>query len=132
MDWKEFFKPNKKKIIVFAILAILAFSSVYFIDDKLSEGEGCRLQCCAFKSIRIPFFPVQAKLNGCVAWDREYIAIYDDGTLAIGGRNTLYHVIEGPQYYVIIPLSIIYWYLLSCIILFGYNKYKKTSKKVEV
>jgi len=100
MKWKEFFKPNFKRIIIFAIIFIF---SVLTIKEP---PKGC-CSCC----------PIWAGL--CIA---SCCSCYN----AVAWP---YFLIAQTMDFFGIIISIIYWYLLSCFIVWIYDNYKIGRKK---
>lgn len=91
MNWKEFLKPDFKKIIIFAIIIILLFLlSITIYRSYPSTGYPLPIQKVV--SLGEPGRPVMLT------------AEYD---------------------YINILINLVIWYLISCVIIFIYNKYKK-------
>ena len=95
MNWKEFLKPDWKKIVIFVILFILfsfLMNNPFYIEDK------------GFPLVYLDF------------------AVYGPSLLASG---TLIDY-RGPIFSIMnLVVDFIFWYLLSCLIIWVYNKVKK-------
>jgi len=111
MNWKEFLKPERRKLI---IVFIAIFSSLAFlIASNFVHVPASPLEDTIFKIIvtinsifyipLIPFIPIF-----------QYLA--NTSNLNLGGTygNILYLIVEGVS-----------WYFISCLIIWIYNKVKK-------
>jgi len=106
MNWKEFFKPYKRKIIITIILSITAgllwFGGVglFFGSENLNETNPVRnfliIMGFLIAYVSYVFWPI-------------FIFAYSNGLL----------------FFILIPFNFIYWYILSCLIVWIYDKYKK-------
>ena len=95
MNWKEFFKPNKEKIIVSIIVGLLLyFAAPYTIQKNILGG--------IYIPILIPIILLMGITCG--------------GDFCVGGSF---------EYGLLVILGIIYTYLLSCLIVWVYDKVKK-------
>ena len=121
MEWKEFLKPNKSKIIVFIIVILLAFIATRQF-----------LRTLEFDS------------NPCDTYTADvgyYLPLYLPVTLVDGIYNTIYckdfmcdshsmcKRIPSYLYYFEFILEFIYLYLISCLIIFIYTKIKYSFNK---
>jgi len=96
MNWKEFLKPDWRKIVVFVILFILSsFISAYFNTIYSAIGF-----CSSIKA----GFPL--------AFNTEISGI------ECGGDSSNFDIFS-------FILDIIFWYLLSCLIVWIYDKFRK-------
>jgi len=89
VNWKEFLKPDKKKIILMIIFLLATF---FFSNVCMGPGG------IAYNLILAPFY------------------IYNKGT-------GIYSLCTWN--FIPLLLSFIYWYLLSCLIVWIYKKIKK-------
>ena len=111
MDWKEFFKPNKWKIILAIILLMIGFWIGLSIQTKYfckchdpPECTGC------------PKIPISSQIITMIlllplilgSWFQEILSLTSILTQSI-----------------ILILGIAYYYLISCILLHLYSKFKK-------
>jgi hypothetical protein len=97
MNWKEFLKPDWRKLFIVIILGLLSY--FYGVDycymPPCPEGMGCAQAC----SIRAnPFL-----------WGPGFIFFGHDAAKQISS----------------VILGIVYWYLISCLIVWIYYKLKK-------
>jgi hypothetical protein len=97
MNWKEFLKRDPKKMIIVTILGY--FSYLYGLDfcymPPCPEGMGC-VQVCGYRAN--PFL-----------WGPGFIFFGHGEAKLIS----------------LIILGIIYWYLISCLIVWIYDRLKK-------
>ena len=107
----EFFKPSKSKLITFFIIVILA--NIPFIGYFILMASCLPPVVCV--NFVHKFNPI---LNGIFfLWGGE-----DDIPLA-----TYSHSGTGNTYYILMVINILYWYLLSCVLVFIYKKFKKNK-----
>ncbi len=108
MRWKEFFKPTKWKI--FMIFIIFLFSLVlFFIAVRLNGG-----------------------LEGDMMGAPGHLIMYVLGAIYLPFAVYIRLIPELSSYlllYVIWGITLLYLYLLSCIVFFIYNKPKSNKKK---
>lgn len=116
MDWKKFIKPDLKKIIVLIVLFVL-FSALQWhsIYGKCDIYQGLTKGSFGFSFI--------LKMSGLVATDVNYcwglpLPIYGQFSMVVEELAT-------EIFYVNIIINLIFWYLISCIIISAYNRYKK-------
>ena len=90
MDWKEFLKPDWKKIVITVILTILTnwilFPSFFWIEFDINPYINCLGENCYVKPAKIPN--------------------------------------------ILILILFVFYYLLSCFIVWVYNKHLKKTKKI--
>jgi hypothetical protein len=135
MNWKEFFKPDWRKI---AVLVIIVFLGLFDWINILNDCESPFFGQCAdypFKhhpsltpGLFLPFIfdegciePNQ-KINNIISWECRpniWKLEMERGTYCEANCNVNYlsYVYTG-----------IYWYLLSCLIVWIYNKVKVKKK----
>jgi len=113
MKFKDFIKPTKRKLIIFLVIAILA--NLPFIGYfKITTGCPPPILCTNFANIFNPVLnPVFFLFGG-----------QDDIPIATYSYSGI-----GEIYYALMILNIIYWYILSCVIILIYNKIKKPKAK---
>ena len=132
MNWKQFLKPDWRKIAIFAVFIILFLfteklvkeSILYYFSNQCLGGpcDGCMGNVCTFGSIKIYFYNnFEIKLLPLVILDpfrlfldyRFFIPwnYEDNSTFSLG--------------YIIYPITIFYSYLLSCLIVWVYDKFRK-------
>jgi len=123
MDWKEFFKPNKWKIILAILLfflMILSSSVQYQFVRRCEPGSECPQPLIA----SLP--TVVVNVLGFPASLEPLIMLHDKGIIP---NEVYYNRIN--RILLAIPLgfipNIIYLYVLSCLIIYIVNKLK--SKK---
>jgi len=113
MKVKEFLWPDKKKLVVFVIIALLAMSiGVGYISPW---GMG----------------PIEQTFYNPIFW-LPVLLIYGRIVTTGYGDNPLKLLFQiHPGFSVGAILSIPYWYLLSCLLVSTYNKLKTKGKKHE-
>jgi hypothetical protein len=104
-ELKKFLKPDLRKIVVFAIIAIISWCLLYFTFILVGETIPVWLIAINFV-LWLPLFIFYLLMIGSASL---FIDIYTTGIIAW-------------------VFSIFYWYLLSCLIVFGYNKFRKRTK----
>jgi len=115
MNFKDFIKPTKRKLIIFLIIAILA--NIPFIGYfKITTGCPPPILCTNFTNIFNPLLnPLFFLFGG-----------EDDAPIATYSYSGI-----GEIYYVLMILNIIYWYIVSCLIILIYNNIKKSKTKLK-
>ncbi len=97
MNWKEFLKPNRRKIMIMVLIIIFGLAGFGLL---IVEGGICPIVC------------------GLIGYE-----VYT--TCAMVAK--IYLLLYAPlsfRYY-LIPLNFVYWYILSCIIIWIYDRVKK-------
>jgi len=107
VKWKEFLKPDWRKIVVFVIIVTLSFLTIV----KIRVGERWHYELNPIFWIADLFFNFRFFI-GWVVEERVW--------------PTLPPMDEWAIYYTL--LHSVYWYLLSCLIVCIYDKYKKKKK----
>jgi len=126
MNLKQFLKPDWRKIVVFVVLAILTFGSK-IISDMYTKVCACY------------------EIGGCVCEPRSIVGIISDASyiilflpIAFVDLNVHYliqgglgEVLNFLSFWIYIKLIIggIWLYLISCLIIWIYEKFKKVKKK---
>lgn len=109
----EFFKPTKSKLITFLIIAILAnipFIGYFIIMTSCPPPIFCLNFVHKFNPLLNPIF---------FLWGGE-----DDTPIA-----TYSHSGTGNTYYILMVINFVYWYLLSCVLVFIYKKFRKNKTR---
>jgi hypothetical protein len=114
MKWKEFFKPTMIKIILFLILAIPTslFFGHHTYKSIWSIGFPFGIHGCNFLSNNTP----------SICYPRPFYEIFN---IDVDLNNNSQWRLEG------ILLNIVFWYLISCLIVWIYNKTKKKKTQSE-
>jgi hypothetical protein len=131
MNLKEFFKPTKNKIILFIIIAIIG--EFLLLPVFVNMGSLCALHpnndpCKQY------YYPMWESCGHCglptTIDNIKTIAIYSFYPLANVGRIIAYFL---PLFGLILnqALAITYWYLLSCVLIFIYNKIFNKDKPIK-
>jgi len=108
-NWKEFLKPTVKKINWTISIVLIAFATLYFFGVR---GMGCNFNYpCSLNDISELIFPLLFPLH--------FVFIFG---LKISTNIEIIDTIIGIIY---ISITVFYWYLISCIILFKYEKFRK-------
>jgi len=131
--FKQFLKPDKRKIVIFAVIIILANLPVIGYTTAPSLCEPCEPlpDCCPDKMIlNIIFYPLLQYFSG------HYLKI-SDWTYGIPTLGIIRYLIWWPSignisttfvsFFLLIG-NIIYWYLISCLIVWIYDKVEKKKK----
>lgn len=116
MNWKDFFKPNLVKVLVIIFLIIISFT--FGVRSESSSPE-------QITQIDLPY--TKTYFNP-VLW-----LSYGLGTTCPGSEpfcfiewtsnvNITTVILNTPVQFV---GTLVYWYLISCLILFLYSKFKK-------
>lgn len=115
MNYKEFLKPNLGKILIFIIIISLS-CSIGIKKENWSPQELIALPC------------ISTDLNPIFWW--PYYLAYNDFhfcILEITGESLSDKLIqENP---ILLGITLIYWYLLSCIIFSVYKKLRGKKRK---
>lgn len=112
MDWKGFLKPNWRKIIVFIIISVIIFLGLGFLGMIAFSGIHETIGPPTFeKDLFFVYFSIitlPAQIISTIFYP-DYIS---KSSLEVVGWT----------------LNLIYWYLLSCLIVWGWNKYRGKKK----
>lgn len=104
MNLKEFLKPDWRKIVItlvfFFCYSYLFFSSLYFTPPLETYREPSELENILFKLLGFPTFVASIFVKGGFGIDQTYMIL---------------------SFFV----TIFYWYLLSCLVVWVCNKVKK-------
>lgn len=112
MNWKEFLKPQKKKLTLFIIIIVISCIFGFFYMPLIGGFVVYR------NVFLIPFGSQELKCNGGCSVPQEC----PEEMVLCPIRNIIDYLLNEPHYFVI---TVIYWYLLSCIIIWIYDKVKK-------
>jgi hypothetical protein len=123
MNWKEFLKPNWRKIVIFVIIGIISVLILAYYTFMNTCAGGCVSPNCGQLHCRIrittliliPSFPLLTT---------NFTNVGDDVNVELSFWSL------GPNWQVVLVTSIIYWYLLSCLIVWIYDKFRKPKKIV--
>ncbi len=97
MKWKEFFKPTKGKIIIFVIISLFIFGKIFLYEDLIIR------QGYPSTGYPLPFYNI----------------------INLGVPGGPVGPLEAQPNFVNLAINLIFWYLISCLIFWGYNKVKK-------
>ncbi len=108
MEWKEFLKPDWKKLIVFFVLIFIILN-----EDWITISLEGTLVIWIYNIFYIfhPFF-------------RTFKLCYSGSSLC----HKMFEDILGPLVAITKFLDFLYLYLISCLIIWIYDKYKKKKK----
>jgi len=114
MQWKEFFKPTKWKIILLIALLIITFFLGFFERSNCfidSNGEEiCRK--CGLEGVFNPILrPISFLLSNV------YMGLIESGNLQVCGASL--------TFYSLLPFDLVYLYIISCTIIYIHKKFKK-------
>lgn len=105
MDWKSFFKPTIEKIVFFTIIFIMSCLGTLTLPDLILRKNIFCLEC-----------PDSFYIKRAIGLP---IPFYSSGSNELGGQGFSY--LE----YKFLIFDIIFWYLVSCLILRFYEKNEK-------
>ena len=133
MNWKQFLKPNIKKVII--IFIILLLGNAPYIGTFRGEKTGCVCPLCVGCICDCPEdISFEFQLNP-VFWPPflRLFVILDSSSITkmipiINFHSPLSFDFNVPDGYVQFFGIIIYWYLLSCLIVWTYDKLKTKLK----
>jgi len=110
--WKEFLEPKKKKLTLFII--ILVISSIFgFFYTPLIGGF------IVYRTVfLIPFSSQELECSGGCSVPQEC----PEQMKLCPIKNIIDYVLNEPHYFAI---TVVYWYFLSCLIIWIYDKIKK-------
>jgi len=121
MNWKEFLKPDWRRIVIFLVL-----TTIFFVDNFYSSmsRHPCPLPLCSnpislpWRSCPVCSIRFSDYLSGII-----YYAIYPSVLLYYFPSISSLTVI-------LLAIQLIYFYFLSCLIIWIYDKkFKKVKKK---
>jgi hypothetical protein len=124
MNWKKFLKPDWGKILVFVIIFLI----VFLYGLSLSNLYPCAIPTCPSSQwIRLPWN------HGC---EKCYLTISDyiNGIIYYLAfpTNLIDYIFTKPQNFLIsiflIIIQFFYYYILSCFIVWVYDKFRKKKK----
>lgn len=113
---KQFFKPDLRKIIIFGIFMFIAFAG--YTQTWVFSGKDMGLP-------KPPIFDILAPFPFWVVWLFliSPLALLSNLIVAIGGYNADF-IMRGPFWFFGI-INLIYFYVLSCLIIFIWNKLRR-------
>jgi len=109
---KEFLKPDWRKALIFLIMLIVSISlggkfGAICIDFPKSNISTCKMGCGETALLFLPLWPLSF-FTPCTTLQGLFIDVFSQS-------NILFYSVL---------LNIPYWYLLSCLLIFGWNKFK--------
>ena len=123
MDWKEFLKPDWKKIVIFIIFAIISLVLSRFILKSQPISDVDVYVNIIFVAIFLPPTLILSFIQGMIIMSyaksltpSEFGELITSGTLS--PISSAFNVLGW-------ILNVVYWYLLSCLIVWIYDKIKK-------
>lgn len=117
MDWKEFFKIEKSKIIVFIILVLISLFLGFLV---IANQRVCE-----------PDFPCPINYWQLIPFIILIIIVGWSFLLMLGIEKLIFtrvdwiHAKDIPFLIIALILSILYVYFLSCLFVFVYRKFKR-------
>lgn len=133
MNWKGFFKLDKKKILIFLLIILLA--NIPYIGTYKGEKVPCmQLLSIPSQSVCPEDRPYSFQLNP-ILWPLEIVVSLDSSSLT--GMIPILRFESSLTFYssnVNLFGILIYWYILSCLIIWIYSKflidhsYKRTKE----
>lgn len=114
---KRIFKPTKSKLILFAIIFIVG--QIFLTQTIIANDTHCKAYACTEGS-SYHYIWMSCQNCGTPTINEKIINI------ATYAFNPFIEIARNKLTYMILQetLSIIYWYILSCLIIIGYNKLK--------
>lgn len=122
MNWKEFFKKNLMKLLVLTLILLIISTLIVFLPYGYYMS-GIQTYGIPFSGGGDGYFPPKP-YNGIGFPLMFYAYDYE----AFGPPEHLYYFPSLYNYYNFI-IDVIFWYIISCLIIFIYNKLKKSKKK---
>jgi hypothetical protein len=112
MSFKQFIKPTKGKIILTIVIAVLALLSIGF-ESKCMPGKACDFS--TFDTVmNYASKIISPGINNLLGDNGFFMNYKPSGNFGM--------VLEGIFHF---GLDIVYWYLLSCVIIWLFNGGKK-------
>ena len=127
MKWKQFLKPDWRKIVIFIILSVfisllgLNFTSIF----NLYQIENIFVAIIFSIIFLLPSFVLKSIQFIISLYYANILSPLEFGTLKASGTLTNLFLIFSIFGWV---LDIIYWYILSCLIVLIYDKFRKKKK----
>lgn len=134
---KEFLKPSKDKVKVFIILLVIFLLGFFHGDLCLNEKTG--IDFCPLGILGFLFFIITFIVNlFLIIMFKFATPLFHFTTISLGPFTWLYELFKGFStsidlvtiglYFVVgfIPY-ILYWWLLSCVLIWIRNKFKKNN-----
>ncbi|MDD5289837.1 MAG: hypothetical protein PHT40_01380 [Patescibacteria group bacterium] len=139
MNWKQFLKPTKGKFLIFLIILILANipfigTTVPFKNSCICESpEAVGLPACnpldycynTFEARSIFWWPgeISAPTGFTLLSYTRYNNTY--GPIINSHSIPLLHILKWPDLYLVgLIINLIYFYIISCVIIHIYNRKK--------
>lgn len=128
MSWKQFLKPNLRKIVLFVVLSIFIYVVYFSFIEKLNlyEVENTYIAIIFNLIFLLPQF-ILGFINFIITlYYSKSLTPQDFGILKTSPTvNSLYFVLNIVGWI----LNLFYWYILSCFLVWIYDKYFKKVKK---
>ncbi len=107
MSWKDFLRPDKKKIVVFAFITLVAIVLIFnpFLCENYNELNACSIAYYVKGILGMPLYYFL-----CVSVAHQTYCPF------------LTRMLGDLIVFIAWPLAIIFWYLFSCIIIFAYDR----------
>jgi len=110
---KEFLKPDWKKVLIFLIILVLSISiggkfGAICIDFPRRDLPTCRIGCGDTALLFLPLWSLSF-FAPCTTLQGLFIDVFLQS-------NILFYTVV---------LNVPYWYLLSCLLIFAWNKFRK-------
>lgn len=117
MNWKQFLKPDRRKIVLFVLLAILFIFSIMIYLSSIPPGALCTTEECKIERARQDLIDILFLLivSPFLVLDEYLVGYIPEFSNALN--------------LIAIILSFFYWYILSCFIVWIYDRFRKKNKK---
>ncbi len=127
MNWKEFLKPDWRKIVIFIIL-------IFFLTFMIYDAVGFAVCSPILSETSLPLSIIKyPPWFRTLTWLNLFVNClnnsYGKFTGLVFNQDILSYLLFGPLYIAGYPGSLVYWYLLSCLYVWVYDKLMKRKKK---
>lgn len=114
---KKFFKPSWRKILLFLIFMVISLPLSFCFYSLFSQTEPLLIGDCGttFIGFPMPFL----EYDSCSSYFGE--PLYKSITF-VGSSNELIFALQ------LLTIDLIFWYLISCLVILIFSKLKSRSK----
>ena len=132
MKWKQFLKPDWKKIIVFLLVVLhvhlFAYSEIGVVE---MSGPIIMSESAVYRSNPL-LFPLSSNLVceisyvASISWSCSHNINFYSQTNDLPDKPSIDFFFN--NYFIQMYANLIYWYFVSCLMVWIYGKFKKKSK----
>jgi len=136
MNWKQFLNPDWRKIVLFIIIFIIANLPIQNLNytKKWFGMGGCNFIYPIPEGLILDgsLYDFVCDAMGGSGWLLTHYFWFPI-SIKIGGIQTSpvpsfmisYFILNFSKFFITLPLTILYWYFLSCLIVWAYDEVKK-------